>query len=239
MASHKQGSGESMLVRIVKAIRQNIVAWLALFVALTGTSMAASHYIITSTHQIKPNVLRHLHGRRGPRGATGATGPAGAQGKEGAAGREGKEGPVGKPGVKGEQGQKGETGPPGEQGQKGEQGEQGEQGENGTAIAYAHVSEAGAVSESKGFGSVEHGVEAKWEGIYCISGLAEAPHNVIATIDADADSSELAFFATATLGRSSYVEKEKLCAPGTQITVETWERKGESTQNAPFYIAIN
>jgi len=29
---------------MLKAIRQNIVAWLALFVALTGTSVAASHY---------------------------------------------------------------------------------------------------------------------------------------------------------------------------------------------------
>jgi len=54
-----------MIARIVKAIRQNLVAWLALFVALGGTSMAASHYIITSTNQLKPSVLKKLHGSAG------------------------------------------------------------------------------------------------------------------------------------------------------------------------------
>ena len=43
--------------RILSAVRGNIVAWLALFVALGGTSLAASHYLITSTKQIKPSVI--------------------------------------------------------------------------------------------------------------------------------------------------------------------------------------
>jgi len=47
-----------MIHRIATAIRQNLVAWLALFVALGGTSLAASHYVITSTKQIKPSVLK-------------------------------------------------------------------------------------------------------------------------------------------------------------------------------------
>ena len=42
--------------RVLEAIRRNLVAWLALFVALGGTGIAASHYIITSTKQIKPSV---------------------------------------------------------------------------------------------------------------------------------------------------------------------------------------
>jgi hypothetical protein len=71
--------------RIIKAIRGNLVAWLALFVALGGTSLAASHYIITSSRQIKPSVLRSLRGRQGspgPQGPQGTTGPQGAPANE-------------------------------------------------------------------------------------------------------------------------------------------------------------
>jgi len=51
-----------------------VVATLALCVSIVGTGAAASHYLITSTHQIKPSVLAQLRGRTGPRGATGAAG---------------------------------------------------------------------------------------------------------------------------------------------------------------------
>jgi hypothetical protein len=42
-----------------------IIAIAALVVALGGTAIAASHYIITSTSQIKPSVLRELRGGGG------------------------------------------------------------------------------------------------------------------------------------------------------------------------------
>src|SRR5271165_6115744 len=127
-----------MLDRITRSVRRNVVAWLALFVALTGTSVAASSYVITSTHQIKPSVVKQLHGAKGATGATGATGPPGPQGKEGPPG-------FGKTGPTGNSGPKGEPGPPGEKGEKGEAGAKGEAGEAGTAIAYAHVTSAGKV----------------------------------------------------------------------------------------------
>jgi hypothetical protein len=57
-----------------------VIACLALFMASTGTSIAASHYLITSTKQIKPSVIKKLHGAKGATGATGATGAAGAAG---------------------------------------------------------------------------------------------------------------------------------------------------------------
>jgi hypothetical protein len=49
-----------MTRRLLTVIRRDLVAWLALFLALTGTGIAASRYIITSTTQIKPSVLREL-----------------------------------------------------------------------------------------------------------------------------------------------------------------------------------
>lgn len=58
------------------------VAWLALFFSLAGTGLAASHYLITSTHQIKPSVLRALRGARGAEGQPGPQGPQGPPGKE-------------------------------------------------------------------------------------------------------------------------------------------------------------
>ena len=64
----------------------NIAATLALVLAMGGGALAAQHYLISSTKQISPKVLKKL------RGATGKTGPQGlpgAAGKEGPAGKEG------------------------------------------------------------------------------------------------------------------------------------------------------
>lgn len=85
----------------------NVTATLALFFAMSGGALAAKHYLINSTRQINPKVLKSLKGRAGARGASGATGGAGKeglQGKEGPAGKEGapgKEGPAGKEGKEG------------------------------------------------------------------------------------------------------------------------------------------
>jgi hypothetical protein len=57
-----------------------------------GTAFAATkHYLITSTKQIKPSVLKSLK-KAGPRGAKGATGSQGAQGNAGANGTNGTNG---------------------------------------------------------------------------------------------------------------------------------------------------
>lgn len=62
---------------------------LALFFALGGTAIAARHYLLTSTSQIKPSVLRQLHGDTGARGEAGPQGPAGSEGPAGPQGPSG------------------------------------------------------------------------------------------------------------------------------------------------------
>lgn len=49
-----------------------LIACVALFFSLgAGGALAASHYLITNIHQIRPNVRRELRGRSGPRGRAG------------------------------------------------------------------------------------------------------------------------------------------------------------------------
>jgi hypothetical protein len=63
-----------------------VVACLALFFALGGSALAAKKYLITSTSQIKPSVLKSLQGKRGPAGTPGTPGAPGAAGAAGAVG---------------------------------------------------------------------------------------------------------------------------------------------------------
>src|SRR5437763_1743143 len=72
----------------------NVTATLALVLSMSGGALAANHYLINSTKQINPRVLKRLRGetgRRGPAGPHGppgqaAVGPAGAAGLAGATG---------------------------------------------------------------------------------------------------------------------------------------------------------
>ena len=71
------------------------IAIAALFFALGGGAVAAGHhYVITSTKQMKPSVLKQLKGAKGPRGVRGAQGAQGAQGVQGAQGAQGPAGPL-------------------------------------------------------------------------------------------------------------------------------------------------
>jgi hypothetical protein len=93
----------------------NVAMTLTLVFAMTGGAYAAKHFLITSTKQISPNVLKQLKGKNGHAGATGAVGPqgpAGPAGKDGAAGSQGPGGPQGPAGPQGVAGPQGPTGSP-------------------------------------------------------------------------------------------------------------------------------
>jgi Collagen triple helix repeat (20 copies) len=83
----------------------NIAATLALVFSMSGSALAAKHYLINSTKQINPKVLKALRGNKG------TTGPTGTKGEKGTPGEKGAPGPTGPNGAKGE---RGEQGPPGE-----------------------------------------------------------------------------------------------------------------------------
>jgi hypothetical protein len=73
----------------------NVVATLALVFAMSGGALAANHYLINSTKQINPKVLKSLKGNAGKAGANGATGAAGATGPAGSTGATGATGAAG------------------------------------------------------------------------------------------------------------------------------------------------
>jgi hypothetical protein len=95
----------------------NVIAVIALVLAMTGGALAATKVIITSTKQIKPSVLAQLKGKNGAPGAQGPQGPAG---------------PAGTPGAKGENGANGTNGSNGADGKAGAAGPKGTTGTNGT-----------------------------------------------------------------------------------------------------------
>jgi hypothetical protein len=94
-----------MFSRIRKrATYANVAMTLALVFAMTGGAYAAKKYLITSTKQISPSVLKALAGRQGPAGAQGLAGSAGPAGPAGLAGAKGEAGAEGKAGANGANG---------------------------------------------------------------------------------------------------------------------------------------
>jgi hypothetical protein len=94
----------------------NVAVTLALVFAMSGGAYAAGRYVVTSTKQISPKVLKAL---KGASGSTGAPGPAGAAGAQGSAGPAGPAGPKGETGGAGPQGPQGLAGKNGENGTTG------------------------------------------------------------------------------------------------------------------------
>jgi hypothetical protein len=117
----------SVLRRRLHLSPPTAIATLALVFAMTGGAYAAKKYLITSTKQISPSVLKSLKAANGKNGAAGPAGPAGPGGPTGA-GSAGAAGPQGPAGAIGPAGPKGEAGPAGAPGPKGTTGAPGATG---------------------------------------------------------------------------------------------------------------
>jgi hypothetical protein len=120
----------------------NVLATIALFVALGGSSYAAVTQIAknsVSTTQVRDRSLLARDFKRGqlkaaaagPQGPPGDAGAAGPMGSEGPAGPTGAAGPVGPEGPAGAEGPAGEAGPAGPAGKAGPVGPAGPQGPSG------------------------------------------------------------------------------------------------------------
>jgi hypothetical protein len=83
----------------IKLSYANVAATLALVLSMSGGALAATHYLINSTRQINPKVLKKLHGARGIAGEIGAIGPEGPPGIQGKTGPRGEPGPLGPAGL--------------------------------------------------------------------------------------------------------------------------------------------
>jgi hypothetical protein len=131
-------------------------ATLALFFAISGGTLAAKkHYLVNSTKQINPEVLRALKGNRGPAGVTGKEGPPGKEGKTGPPGPAGAAGVTGATGPTGPSasGATGATGPTGEKGEKGTTGATGPTGAAGSNGANGSNGQSGTGSNGGANGS--------------------------------------------------------------------------------------
>ncbi len=94
----------SAIRRCMHVSPATVIATLALVFAITGGAYAAKKYLITSTKQISPSVLKALQGKTGPAGGNGAQGPAGPAGPQGPAGAKGENGVAGTNGTNGTNG---------------------------------------------------------------------------------------------------------------------------------------
>ncbi len=111
-----------------------VVAVVVLVFALSGGAAAAGRYVITSTKQISPKVLKSLKGNAGPAGKAGATGATGAAGPAGPAGSVGPAGPTGATGPAGPAGSTGPAGPAGSTGPAGPKGNEGSPWTDGDSL---------------------------------------------------------------------------------------------------------
>jgi hypothetical protein len=133
-----------------------LIAGLIAVLAITSGAIAANHYLITSSSQIKDGVIalsdlspaarRALEGQQGTTVAS-VQGLPGAQGPKGDTGANGPQGPKGDAGANGSQGPKGDTGANGPQGPKGDPGSQGQDGVSGYEVRTWRYSKDDANSD--------------------------------------------------------------------------------------------
>jgi hypothetical protein len=195
---------------LLRFVRRNTIALLALFLALGGTTYAASTALIGKNTVASPQVVNGslkakdlskaaraaLKGNRGLRGFTGAQGAKGATGA---------------------------------QGPKGATGAAGAAGAAGTAVGYAKVNANATVDAAQSKNVASANVSSGGTGAYCFTGLSFTPHIAVAT---------LLNFANGEITAGVAPDIGAVCPVGTQARVETYDDTG-AIANKGFLIIFN
>lgn len=193
----------------------NVVSTLALVIALGGGTAwaAAHHYSISSTNQIRPSVLKKLHGANGKKGA------AGIRGTNGTNGLAGTDGVAGANGVAGTNGQNGATGAP---------------GADGTALAYAEVHSNGVIAQQKGGITMTPGASPA-VGIYCLD-VPGTFHIAVASGDFGGGGTVPSVVEVNVVPLFEITSHN--CAGTTTMVIHTYDMSGAATA-AGFLVEIN
>ncbi len=169
-----------MFLKIRKRLTvTHVLLALVLVFAMTGGAYAAKKYIITSTKQISPAVLKQLQGKTGSAGIPGAQGPAGPAGPAGTNGTNG----TGKDGQNGQNGQNGNSGATGHAGPTGSTGPTGKAGTDGEIGATGPTGSQGSTGP-EGVCATTHCVlpsGASEKGVWAVSGTHSTFANALLT----------------------------------------------------------
>jgi hypothetical protein len=226
-----------MAARVGRFVRNNVVGFIALFIALgAGAYAAGLPKDSVKGKQIKAGAVGNAELR-----ANAVTSDKVANGSLlGADFAPGQlvQGARGEQGPQGEQGAQGEQGPQGEPGPQGEQGIQGVDGVAGTARAYAtvrsHVSipctPNCSLAQSKGIAQVTRPTA----GVYCVSvpGVSAADVSPVASV-------EYAFTSLPTANAFVAVDSLRLDCPTSEVNIRTFRRGSTSVRNAADTGATN
>lgn len=205
----------------------NVMATLALFIALGGGAYAAVKLPKNSvtTVQVKNGSLLARDFKKGQLKA----GPAGAQGPKGDQGPRGLGGPAGP------------FGPPGEQGLPGPKGDQ---GLPGSALGFANVGVSGIVGSAKNVTSAN--VSHTMTGEYCFNNLPFNPKNAVVTKDILNGGASFVSFDVQVPGDGAGVGS---CSGDAQAVVDAFKASLQTVNNVTsvvgqltdvgFYIVFN
>jgi hypothetical protein len=208
---------------MLRHLKNNVIAYLALFVALGGTSYAAAKLPRNSVGsvQVKANAITSSKVRNGSLVAADfAAGALPARGEPGAPGAQGVQGP---------------QGPQGARGDKGDKGEKGDAGKPGSALAFAHliVTDSGVtVDPSRSAGIAQANVIRRFQGLVCIKGLSFTPRNAVAS----ADATKLVAIARTALAPDPDVVGA--CGGSVQVAILTQDPDGANVDH-DVYVALN